>query len=161
MQRLSGGFPKRALQRAVPAAATPGAADGAAASPATTPTGVGDPAGQSSRAPRGTDGGAPARRGRPAPQDDVPYALRVGAAWSWRVGIVVVVAGVLIWLLSHITLIVIPLMIAGLLASLLLPLTTFMIRHKVPTGLAVTLTVLGLVVLVVGAISLVGRQLAL
>ncbi|RJU01729.1 AI-2E family transporter [Arthrobacter frigidicola] len=161
MQRLSGGFPKRALQRAVPAAATPGAADGAAAPPATAPTGAGGPAGKSSRASRGADGGAPARRGRPAPQDDVPYALRVGAAWSWRVGIVVVVAGVLIWLLSHITLIVIPLMIAGLLASLLLPLTSFMVRHKVPTGLAVTLTVLGLVVLVVGALSLVGRQLAL
>ena len=101
------------------------------------------------------------RGGRSAPQDDVPYALRVGAAWSWRVGIVLVVMGVLIWLLSHITLIVIPLMVAGLLASLLLPLTTFLVNHKVPNGLAVTLTVLGLVVLIIGALSLVGRQLAL
>ncbi|MHA7263667.1 AI-2E family transporter [Arthrobacter sp. TMN-37] len=161
MQRLSGGFPKRTLPRAVPAAATPGAADGTAALPSAAPTGAADPAAQSPRAPRGTAGGSPARTGRPAPQDDVPYALRVGAAWSWRVGIVLVVAGVLIWLLSAISLLVIPLMIAGLLSSLLLPFTTFLTRHRVPTGLAVAVTVVGLILLIGAALSLVGRQLAL
>lgn len=92
---------------------------------------------------------------------DVPYALRVGASWAWRIGLIVVVGGLLAWLLSHLALLIIPLMIAGLLATLLLPATRWMTRRKVPHGVAVAVTVVGLLASVGAALSLVGRQLAL
>lgn len=92
-------------------------------------------------------------------REDVPYALRISAAWAWRLGLIIVVIGVLIWLLSYISLIIIPLMIAALLAGLLQPVVRFLHKAKVPGGLAVAITILGFLGLMGGALSLVGRQL--
>lgn len=92
--------------------------------------------------------------------EDVPYALRISAAWAWRVGLVLVVSAALIWLLSHISLLVIPLMIAGLLSSLLTPVVSFMRRRRLPNGIAVATTVIGFLLLVGATLSLVGQQLA-
>lgn len=137
MQRLPGANPQRAIQRAV--------SRGAAALP--------DPL------PR-----QPAElRQRPRPDDrnDVPFALRVAASWSWRLGLVIVIGGVLIYLLGRVSLLVIPLMIAGLLAALLLPLKKALQRRRVPDGLAVAITLVGFFGLITVALLLVGRQLAL
>ncbi len=137
MQRLPGAKPQRAIQRAV--------SRGAAALP--------DPL------PR-----QPAElRQRPRPDDrnDVPFALRVAASWSWRLGLVIVIGGVLIYLLGRVSLLVIPLMIAGLLAALLLPLKKALQRRRVPDGLAVAITLVGFFGLITAALLLVGRQLAL
>ena len=92
-------------------------------------------------------------------REDVPYALRISAAWAWRLGLIIVVIGVLIWLLSYISLIIIPLMVAALLAGLLQPVVRFLHKAKVPGGLAVAITILGFLGLMGGALSLVGRQL--
>jgi putative heme transporter len=91
--------------------------------------------------------------------DDVPFALRIAASWAWRLGLVLIVSGALVWLLSHISLLIIPLMIAGLLASLLAPVTNWLARHRIPRGLAVAFTILGFLGLIGGALALVGRQL--
>lgn len=96
---------------------------------------------------------------RPA-GEDVPYALRISAAWAWRVGLVLVVSSALLWLLSQITLLVIPLMIAGLLSSLLTPAVSFLRDRKVPGGIAVSVIVLGFLLAVAATLSLVGQQLA-
>lgn len=104
--------------------------------------------------------GAQADPSRPVAGDDVPYALRVSAAWAWRVGLVLVVSAALVWLLSHISLLVIPLMIAGLLASLLAPAVSVLRSRRVPSGLAVAVTVLGFLLAVTATLSLVGQQLA-
>ena len=93
--------------------------------------------------------------------DDVPYALRISASWAWRLGIVLVVGAGLIWILSHFTLIIIPLMIAALLAGLLSPISAWLQRNRVPGGLAVTVTIVTFLGLIVAALTLVGRQLAL
>ncbi|MHA7180763.1 AI-2E family transporter [Arthrobacter sp. MDB2-24] len=137
MQRLRGAKPQRALQRAV--------SRGAAALP--------EPLPQQPAAPR--------RPPRSDDRSDVPFALRVAASWSWRLGLVVVVGGVLIYLLSQVSLLVIPLMIAGLLAALLLPLKNALRRRRVPNGLAVAATLLGFFGLITAALLLVGSQLAL
>ncbi|WP_026551487.1 AI-2E family transporter [Arthrobacter sp. H20] len=92
---------------------------------------------------------------------DVPYALSLGAAWAWRVGLIVVVGGVLVWLLGHISLLVIPLLLAGLLASLLLPVMGFLRKARIPNGLAVAITVVVFLSLVGAMATLAGRQLAL
>ena len=93
--------------------------------------------------------------------DDIPYALRISASWAWRLGIVLVVGAGLIWILSHFTLIVIPLMIAALLAGLLSPISSWLRRNRVPGGLAVAVTIVTFLGLIVAALTLVGRQLAL
>lgn len=92
---------------------------------------------------------------------DVPYALSLSAAWAWRVGLIIVVAGMLIWLLRHISLLIIPLLLAGLLASLLLPVMGLLRRARVPNGLAVALTVVGFLTVVGSMVTLAGQQLAL
>ena len=92
---------------------------------------------------------------------DVPYALSLSAAWAWRVGLIIIVAGMLIWLLGHISLLIIPLLLAGLLASLLLPVMGLLRKARVPNGLAVALTVVGFLGVVGSMATLAGRQLAL
>jgi len=93
--------------------------------------------------------------------DDVPYALRVSASWAWRLGVVLVVGAGLVWILGHFSLLIIPLMIAGLLAGLLSPVSSWLRRNKVPSGLAVAVTIVSFLGLIVAALTLVGRQLAL
>ncbi|MFZ3416239.1 AI-2E family transporter [Arthrobacter sp. 3Tela_A] len=93
--------------------------------------------------------------------DDVPYALRVSASWAWRLGVVLVVGAGLVWLLAHFSLLIIPLMVAALLAGLLAPVSSWLRRNKVPSGLAVAVTIVSFLGLIVAALTLVGRQLAL
>lgn len=93
--------------------------------------------------------------------NDVPYALRVSAAWAWRLGVVLVVAAGLVWILTNFSLLIIPLMIAALLAGLLSPVSNWLRRNKVPAGLAVAVTIITFLGVIVAALTLVGRQLAL
>lgn len=91
---------------------------------------------------------------------DVPYGLTVAAAWSWRILLVLAMAGAGIWLLSHVSLLVIPLIVAALLATLLSPVHRRFRRWGVPAGLSVTVIIIGFILLVVGILTLVGQQLA-
>ncbi|KRE88037.1 AI-2E family transporter [Arthrobacter sp. Soil764] len=90
---------------------------------------------------------------------DIPYGIRIAASWSWRLGLILLMVGTLVWLLSHITLLIIPVMVAALLAGLLSPVTAWLKRRGLPAGLAVAVTVLGFIGVIVGALALVGRQL--
>ncbi|MCB5272718.1 AI-2 transport protein TqsA [Arthrobacter sp. SO5] len=91
---------------------------------------------------------------------DIPFGVRIAAAWSWRLGLILVFTALLIWLLSHISFLIIPVMVAALLAGLLSPVTRWLTRRRVPNGLAVAITVLGFIGVIAGALALVGRQLA-
>ncbi|WP_345450150.1 AI-2E family transporter [Arthrobacter gyeryongensis] len=91
---------------------------------------------------------------------DIPYGVRIAAAWAWRVGLILVVVGALIWLLGKVSFLVIPLMVASLLAGLLYPVTRWLGKSKMPHGAAVAITVVGFLGVIAGALALVGRQLA-
>ena len=65
------------------------------------------------------------------------------------------------WILGHFSLLLIPLMVAALLAGLLSPISSWLRRNKVPSGLAVAVTIVSFLGLIVAALTLVGRQLAL
>ncbi|MCQ2001674.1 AI-2E family transporter [Arthrobacter zhaoxinii] len=93
--------------------------------------------------------------------DEVPFALRVSAAWAWRLGIVLVVGAGLVWILSHFSLLIIPLMVAALLAGLLSPVTKWLRRNRLPGGLSVAVTIVAFLGVITAALALVGRQLAL
>ncbi len=91
---------------------------------------------------------------------DIPYGVRIAAAWAWRVGLIMVVVGALIWLLGRVSFLIIPLMVASLLAGLLYPVTGWLRTLKMPQGAAVAITVVGFLGVIAGALALVGRQLA-
>ncbi|WGW10663.1 AI-2E family transporter [Saxibacter everestensis] len=89
----------------------------------------------------------------------VPFAFRLSAAWSWRFLIVVAAIALLVYGLSFITIIVIPLLIALLLSALLTPLTNWLENKGVKRALATVVTFLGAIVIVAGLLTLVGQQL--
>lgn len=92
--------------------------------------------------------------------EDIPYGVRIAAAWSWRAGLILVMIGILVWLLGKVSFLIIPLMVAALLAGLLYPVVAWLRNRRVPNGLAVAITVLGFIGVIAGALALVGRQLA-
>jgi predicted PurR-regulated permease PerM len=92
---------------------------------------------------------------------DLPFALRVAAAWSWRIAIILVVAWALAWALAQLSFLVIPVLVAALLAGLLRPVVGWLQRARIPRGLAVAITEIGFVALVAGLLTLVGRQISL
>ena len=91
---------------------------------------------------------------------DIPYGVVVGAAWSWRVLLIITMSAVAIWLLSHVSLLVIPLLIAALLATLLQPAHRFLLKIKFPPVLSSLTLTLVLVTVVVSLLTLAGQQLA-
>ncbi|MFB1427433.1 AI-2E family transporter [Micrococcus endophyticus] len=90
---------------------------------------------------------------------DVPYGLTVAAAWSWRLVAVLVGLGILWWLLSFVSLVLIPVLVAALLATLLAPLFEGMRRIGIPGIAASLLCVVLLIVVVVGLVVLAGQQI--
>ncbi|WP_316667921.1 AI-2E family transporter [uncultured Propionibacterium sp.] len=90
----------------------------------------------------------------------VPRALRVFAAWSWRILIVAACVALLWWLGSQLSEVVIPLAVALLLAAALHPLSARLARHRWPAWLASLSCLLLVVVIVLGLLSLVGAQIA-
>ncbi|MET0871273.1 MAG: AI-2E family transporter, partial [Paeniglutamicibacter terrestris] len=96
----------------------------------------------------------------PVEAEDLPYGVRIAASWAWRLIVIVIAVGIFVWLLSHVSLLVIPLMIAALLAGLLSPVVKFLNRNlRFPKGLAVGVTMLAFLSLVVGGLSLVGHRM--
>jgi predicted PurR-regulated permease PerM len=112
---------------------------------------------------RAIDAGASEDPGLPTVPSDsgsVPPGLRLAAAWSWRFLIVCGAVAVLIFLVIELRLIVIPVLVAVLVAALLVPVVTFLTRHRWPRGLAVALVLLGSLAIVGGLITLAATQIA-
>ncbi|MCP8998999.1 AI-2E family transporter [Pseudarthrobacter sp. RMG13] len=93
-------------------------------------------------------------------EQDIPYGIRIAASWAWRLGLILLVASALIWLLSRISFLIIPVMVAALLAGLLSPVVRWLRGRRLPNGAAVAITVLGFIGVIASALALVGRQLA-
>lgn len=94
-----------------------------------------------------------------ASHDSVPAGIRTAAGWSWRL---LLIAG-LIWLVAYIVAqlseVTIPLFVAILFTAALWPLKSWLMRHHVPRGLAVLASLLTVVVIVFGILTLVGAQI--
>lgn len=89
----------------------------------------------------------------------VPPPLRVAAAYSWRILVVVAVFAVLVFLISQLREIVIPFFVSVLIAALLVPFVRFLMRHRWPKWLAVTLAMVGTIAIVVGLIFVIVWQI--
>ncbi len=92
-------------------------------------------------------------------QEDIPWGVRIAAEWSWRVIVILIFAGALIWLLSYVSLLLIPLMVAALLATLLKPLHSLLRKIRVPAVLSAITTILVFLTFVFGVLFLVGQEI--
>ncbi|MEY9851225.1 putative PurR-regulated permease PerM [Leifsonia sp. EB41] len=92
-----------------------------------------------------------ARAEEAAPVDaSLPHGVRLAGAWSWRLLVIGAVIAVVVFLIVQLRLIVVPVLIALLLAALLVPFKDFLVRHRWPHWLAIVATLLTLVVVVGG-----------
>ncbi|KRD07093.1 hypothetical protein ASE48_14355 [Mycobacterium sp. Root265] len=84
--------------------------------------------------------------------------VRKAAAWAWRLLILGAAVVALLWLVSKLTLIVVPVALASLLAALLLPGVDLLQRRRVPRGWAVAVVLLSAIAVVGGIFSFVVSQ---
>lgn len=89
----------------------------------------------------------------------MPRPLQVGAAFTWRLLVIIAGIWVLLWVLNFFSSLVIPFLVAVLLAALLTPLVQLLARW-LPRGLAVAVTFLLALGVVAGLFTLVGTQIA-
>lgn len=82
----------------------------------------------------------------------------IASAWSWRILVLAGAIALFVYLVIQLRLIVIPLLVALLLAALLVPFVQLLQRHRWPKWLAVTVAELGLIGVVTGLVYLVVWQ---
>ncbi len=87
--------------------------------------------------------------------DAVPLPLRVTAGYAWRLLLIAAAAGVFIWLVMLLKLLVIPLMVGILITALLWPAFGWMLRHRFPRWAAIAISLLGTAAIVAGLLWLV------
>lgn len=92
-------------------------------------------------------------------QEDIPWGVRIAAAWSWRALIILAGIGVAVWLLGHVMLILIALMIAALLATLLRPVHNGLVYLKFPRILASFTSILVMLGVVFFILYHVGQEI--
>jgi predicted PurR-regulated permease PerM len=91
----------------------------------------------------------------------IPRGLRVATAYSWRLLVVAGAVGLAIWLIIQLKLLVIPLLIAVLVAALLWPAFSWMLARRVPRWLAIIVSVVGTLAIVTGLLWLAVWQIGL
>lgn len=91
----------------------------------------------------------------------VPPAIQAAASWSWRMLLIGAFVAAALWLITLLKTIVIPVAVALLLTIMLTPFRRLLNeRLRVPRGLSAGLSLVGLVVVVVGLITLAGQSIA-
>ncbi|WP_137120772.1 AI-2E family transporter [Segeticoccus rhizosphaerae] len=90
----------------------------------------------------------------------VTPAVQIASAWAWRVLVIAGAAAVLGWVLRYLSEVVVPVLVATLLAALLVPVTRGLQRLRLPRGAAAGITVLATLALVSGLLTVVGTQIS-
>lgn len=85
----------------------------------------------------------------------IPRLLRVAAALSWRLLVVIAAVGAFAYILGYLGIVVIPVAVALLLSALLAPAVAHLVRWRVPRALATALVIIGGLVVVGGVLTFV------
>jgi putative heme transporter len=95
-----------------------------------------------------------------ASQDDadVPRGLRIAAAWSWRLIVIGIVGWGLLRVFGAIRVVIVPLLVALLLAALLAPAVGWLLRARFPRTLATAVVLIGGLAAVIGTLTLVVNE---
>lgn len=89
--------------------------------------------------------------------DSVTPGMRIAAAWSWRILVVAGVIALVVFIVIQLRLIVVPLMVAMLLAALLVPFSNWLQKHRWPRWLAIAVSEVGVLAIIGGLIWLTVR----
>lgn len=84
--------------------------------------------------------------------------VRKGAAWAWRLLILLGAVIALLWVASRLEVIVVPVLLATMVATMLLPLVDHLDRRGLPRGVAVAGVLLASIVVVGGLLTFVVSQ---
>ncbi|HEY0637259.1 MAG TPA: AI-2E family transporter [Pseudonocardiaceae bacterium] len=91
------------------------------------------------------------------PDGEVPYPVRVAAALSWRVLVIAGAFAIVGWLVIQLSLVVIPVAVALLLAAMLAPAVDTLCDRGVPRGLSAAVVLVGGIAVVGGVLTFVVR----
>lgn len=95
----------------------------------------------------------------PTVDDGVPRGIRIAAAWSWRVILLLGAVYVLLRLVGELRVVVIPVIVALLLAALLEPAAGWLRARGVGRSLAAAIVLVGGLVVVFGTLGLIVQRL--
>lgn len=93
-----------------------------------------------------------------SPEELVPAGVRYAAAWSWRILMIAAAVALLGWVAWQLRVVTFPLVVAVLLAALLAPTAWRLRAAGWRRGAAAGSVLAGFVVVVVGVLTVVGRQ---
>jgi predicted PurR-regulated permease PerM len=88
----------------------------------------------------------------------VPKGLRISAAVAWRFLVVIAALYVIIWVVGYLSVVVVPMAIALLLAALLAPAVSQLVSAKVPRGLAAAIVLIAGLAILGGLLTFVITQ---
>ncbi|GAB3409331.1 AI-2E family transporter [Schumannella luteola] len=91
--------------------------------------------------------------------DSVSPGMRIAAAWSWRILVVAAALALFGFLVVQLRMIVVPLLVAVVLAALLVPFKNWLQRHGWPKALAVAVSEIGVIAVIGGLLTLVVLQI--
>lgn len=89
----------------------------------------------------------------------VPYGVDLAAAWSWRFIVITIAALAILWTLRFFAVLVLPLIIALLIAALTAPLVALLQRMHIPRKAGSGLVVIGGLGMVALLLTFVGQQI--
>lgn len=95
-----------------------------------------------------------------APAGAVPYGLVITAAWAWRIIVIGVVAFVLVSIFATLSTILMPIIIALIIAAPLEHLVSRMEKHHIPRGAGAAIVILSLTFIVLGLMAAAGGTIA-
>lgn len=86
--------------------------------------------------------------------------VAIGAAYAWRLIVIGLFVFGVLWVAGQLLVVLVPIGIATLLTRALFPVFTLLRHRRVPAGLAAAMTVMGFVLVLGGALGLVGWSVA-
>ncbi len=94
-----------------------------------------------------------------AQRSPVTPAVRGMAAWSWRFLVIAAASVVAVFGLIQIKTVVVPILVAALLTSLLVPVVNWLQRHRMPRAGGAAITMLGAIIVLSGLLTLAGASI--
>ncbi|MGK5682808.1 AI-2E family transporter [Actinoplanes sp. URMC 104] len=91
----------------------------------------------------------------PRDEDGLPRAIRVAGAWSWRIVLFFAVGWLMLQVVSRLTLVVIPVLVAILLAAMFQPVAAWLRRSGMSKSLSAALVLLTALIVVFGGLGLI------
>jgi putative heme transporter len=92
--------------------------------------------------------------------DEAPEWLVRAAGWSWRGLVVALAALAVLWLLARLSPVVLPLIVAVILATLCIPPAKWMQQRGVPDGIAAAIVVVGGLAAIIGGLAALAPSFA-